>query len=168
MAKDWKVTTQASKIFDIDKDTLADLTEGESDYYLVCMTPASRWLLSSLLMFESDYYNRWSNFSGVREIDQLVATALEEMICPMTCTEDFLDLITAVQALNLSLIEIRDRLGDTNGDLDAKIETVGDNVALLTTELSILGLPDLIDKIEPMLNGVGVILGAPNVPLNGA
>jgi len=34
--------------------------------------------------------------------------------------------------------------------------------------LADLGLPDLIDKLEPMLNGIGVILGAPPISANGA
>lgn len=167
IARDKRVTTWASKIGGIDKDTLSDLTLGESAYYVVCLTPASRWLLLSLLAFIEPYKNRWLNFIGIREIDQLVAETNDAMVCPMACTEDIQAINSTLQAISLTLIEMRDRLGGGSADLDLRLTEIKTEIADLDTALAALGLPDLIDKLEPMLNGVGVILGAPDIPLNG-
>ncbi len=167
IVRDRRVVTWASKIEQIDKSSQAALTVGESAYFWVCLTPNTRWLILSLLMFQDLYKNRWVNFTGIREIDQLIAEAMEALICPMACQEDIQDINSTLQAISLTLIEMRDRLGGVSGDLDARLTEIKTEVADLDTSLSALGLPDLIDKIEPMLNGVGVILGAPDIPLNG-
>lgn len=164
MVADRLVTTRASKQAFFDKDKLTEDIDGLGAYNIHCLTPSSRWFLATLVEFYGEFHNRFENFSGEREIDQLRSETLLGLICPMACEDDFQALVAAVQGIGLTLIEIRDTLGGVTGDIDAKVETVGDNVALLTTELDSLGLPDLIDKLEPMLNGVGVILGAPDIP----
>lgn len=141
--------------------------EGVGEYFMICLSPSSRWLLASFVNFYDQFYNRFENFSGVREIDQLTAETLQGLICPMACSDDFQALVAAVQGIGLTLIEIRDTLGGTDGDIDAKIDLVATNVEGVSTTLTELGLPELIDKLEPMLNGVGVILGAPDISPNG-
>ncbi len=168
ITRDKRVTTWASKIGGVDKDTLANLTTGESAYYVVCLTPASRWLLLSLLAFIEPYKNRWLNFSGTREIDQLIAETNDAMVCPMACTEDIQAINSTLQAISLTLIEMRDRLGGGSADLDTRLTEIKTEIADLDTTLASLDIAELLDKLEPILNGVGIILGAPDVPLNGA
>lgn len=159
------VVTRSSKLLVFDRDQMLEATSYQGAYNIHCFTPRARWLLSTLVNFFGDYHNRFQGFGGDREIDQIATEALEGLICPMACEEDFQALVSAVQGIGLSLIEIRDRLGPEDGDLDEKVLGVSTSVDLLTLEIEELGLPTLIDKIEPILNGVGVILGAPTVPL---
>ncbi len=167
ITRDRRVTTWASKIGGIDKDTLSELTTGESAYYVICLSPASRWMLLSLLAFIEPYKNRWLNFTGEREIDQLIAETNDALVCPMACQEDIQAINSTLQAISLTLIEMRDRLGSGSADIDLRLTEIKTEIADLDVTLVDFGLPDLIDKLEPMLNGVGVILGAPDIPLNG-
>ncbi len=164
IARDRKVITWATKIGVIDKASQSDLTEGEPAYWIVCLTPASRWLLLSLLAFIEPYKNRWLSFSGVREIDQLIAETNEGIICPMACQDDIQAINATLQGISLTLIEMRDLLGSPGGDLDARLTEIKTEVADLDLTMIDFGLPDLIDKVEPIMNGVGVILGAPDIP----
>lgn len=165
---DPKVITHVSKQAHFDKDKMLLASNDWGDYELHCLSPQSRWLLTTLLEFYGEFHNRFDNFPTEREVDQLRADTLEGLICPMACQEDFQALVAAVQGIGLTLIDIRDRLGDSEADIDTKIETVATSVDGLTAELTALGLPTLIDKLEPMLNGVGVILGAPHISSNGS
>lgn len=168
IVRDRRVVTWASKIGVIDKDLLADLTDGEPDYWIVCLSPASRWLLLSLLAFIEPYKNRWLNFTNVREIDQLIAETNDGIICPMACQEDIQAINTTLGLINVSLVEIRDALGGVTADIDLRLVEIKTAVEEIDVSLVGFGLPELIDKLEPMLNGIGVILGAPDIPLNGA
>ncbi len=164
-----KLVTHFTKQVHFDKDLLTDLTEGETtEYYLFCLSPSSRWLLSTLVSFYSEYYNRWDNFTGPREIDQLIAETLEGLNCHMACAEDIQAIDATLGNINTTLQEIRDALGGVTADLDLRLVEIKTEVADLDTALADLGLPDLIDKLEPMLNGIGVILGAPTISSNGA
>ncbi len=161
IVRDRRITTWASKIIEIDKATQADLTVGESDYTLVCLTPNSRWLILSLLMFQEDYKKRWVGFDNDREIDQLIAETAEVLICPMACQEDIQAINSTLQGISLTLIEMRDRLGGGSADLDTRLSEATAELVNIDASLSGLGLPSLIDKVEPILGGIGVILGAP-------
>lgn len=163
ITRDRRVTTWASKIIQIDKASQASLTVGESDYTLVCLTPNSRWVILSLLMFEEPYKNRWANFSGIREIDQLIAETAEALICPMACQEDIQAINSTLQGISLTLIEMRDRMGGGSADLDTRLTEIKTELQDLEVSLAGLGLPSLIDKVEPILGGIGVILGAPEI-----
>ena len=164
-----KLVTHFTKQAHFDKDLLDELTDGETtEYYLFCLSPASRWLLSTLVSFYSEYYNRWDNFSGQREIDQLVAETLEGLGCEVACAEDIQAINTTLGNINTTLGQIRDALGGVTADLDLRLVEIKTEVADLDVALADLGLPDLIDKLEPMLNGIGVILGAPTISSNGA
>lgn len=164
MAIDWRITTWASKVPVVDKNDMADLTSGEGDYVVICLTPQSRFVILSLLAWWVDYYNRWHNFSGQREIDQLYAEAFEGVSCEMACSEDIQALVAAVQGMGLTLIEIRDRLGDVDGDLDTRLTEVKVALETIDTTVAALDHSSLYDQIEPILSGVGVILGAPSIP----
>lgn len=161
---DWRITTWASKIPVIDKNDMADYTEGEGDYSVICLTPPSRFVVLSLLAWWHDFYNRWHNFSSQREIDQLYAETFLGVSCPMACSEDIQALVTAVQGIGLTMIEIRDRLGDVDGDLDARLTEVKVALETIDTTVASLDHSSLYDEIEPILSGVGVILGAPAIP----
>lgn len=164
IVRDRRVTTWASKIGKIDKSSLDALIVGEPGYWIVCMTPASRWLLLSLLTFIDEYKNRWLSFEDNREIDQLVAETNWGMICPVGCSEDLANINTTLQGISLTLIEMRDRLGDENGDLDTRLTEIKTEIAELETSVTDWDLADIFDQIEPILSGVGVILGAPPIP----
>lgn len=167
IARDRKVTTWASKIGVVDKASQSALTDGEPTYWVVCMSPASRWLLLSLLAFIEPYKNRWLNFADVREIDQLIAETNDGIICPMACQDDIQAINTTLQGISLTLIEMRDILGGPTADIDTRLTEIKTEIQDIDLTLVDFGLPDLIDKIEPITNGIGVILGAPDVPLNG-
>ena len=169
MQPDHKVTTWASKQVHLDKDYMLRLTgEEEAEYYLVCLSPQSRWLLVSLVDFISQFYNRWDLWASDREIDQLVAETTEGLYCPMACSDDIQAINTTLATINTTLGEIRDALGGVTADLDLRLVEIKTEVADIDVALADLGLPDLIDKLEPMLNGIGVILGAPPISANGA
>ncbi len=165
---DLSVQTYESKQAYFDKAQLdLDIDDDLGDYFIICISPSSRWLLATLLNFYGEFHNRFENFTE-READQLVAETLLGLICPMACQEDFQLLISTIAASNVILTDIKDRLGDGNSDIEVRIEELGTEVAALTTSLEALGLPDLIDGVEEILNGVGVILGAPEVVYNGS
>lgn len=166
MPKDSRVTTWTSKQIGFSKQEMEDLTVGESAYYVVCLTPAERWYLLSLAHFYKDYANRWEGFTA-DERDELVSNAVWRMICPMACQEDIQAINTTLGLINATLGEIRDRLGDGDADIDLSLQEIGTDLEELTTAVA-ESFPSLIDQIEPILNGVGVILGAPTIPLNGA
>lgn len=164
MAADWRITTWASKIPVIDKDDMAGLTEEEGDYVVICLSPQSRFVVLSLLAWWYDFYNRWHNFSGQREIDQLYAETFSGVSCEMACSDDIQALVTAVQGIGLTMIEIRDRLGDVDGDIDARLTEVKVALDDIDTTVASLDHSGLYDEVEQILNGVGVILGAPAIP----
>lgn len=168
MTYDPIVTTRASKQVHLDKDVMLARVDGLSDYFVVCLSPASRWLLISLLSHLSEYYGRWDNWDSTREIDQLSSETLLGLICPMACSDDIQAINTSLGAINSTLEEIRDRLAPDGEDLDTDLQAVVAAVIALDTTVSDFGLPELLDKLEPMLNGVGVILGAPPISSNGA
>ncbi len=122
-------------------------------------------MLLSLLAFIEPYKNRWVDFASDREIDQLIAETNDGIICPMACQDDIQAINTTLQGISLTLIEMRDRIGSPTGDLDARLTEIKTEIADIDLTLVDFGLPDLIDKIEPITNGIGVILGAPDVPL---
>ncbi len=61
------------------------------------------------------------------------------------------------------MIEIRDRLGDTDADIDLRLTEIEAGIATLNTTVGTLDQSALIDEVEEILNGVGVILGAPDL-----
>lgn len=166
MPKDYRVTTWTSKQIGFSKQEMEDLTVGESAYSVVCLTPAERWYLLTLAHFYKDYGNRWEGFTQ-SERDELVSNTIWRMICPMACQEDIQAINTTLGLINATLIEVRNRLGDGDGDLDLRLQEMNTELEALTTAVT-ESFPSLIDKIEPILNGVGVILGAPTIPFNGA
>ncbi len=159
------VVTRESKQAAFDKDWQTILTDGEGDYFLICLSPSSRWLLITLLEFYGEFHNRFLNYSGEREIDQLRSETLEGLICPMACSEDFQALVAEMVTLNATMVEVRDRLGDTDGDLDARLTELVTEVDQLGTIVAGLDTSDLYDQVEEILNGVGVILGADEIPV---
>lgn len=163
---DLQIKTYLSKQVHFDKNIMVDLTDGEGEYYLVCLSPSSRWLLLTLASFYAEYYNRWENFSGQREIDQLTAETLEGLICPMACATDIQDITASLQSINVTLQQIRDSLGGVTADIDERLVEIETTAVALTTAVE--EIPSLIDILEPILSGVGVILGAPPLPGNGA
>ncbi len=168
MSSDHKVTTWAGKQVHLDRDYMLTQVEGEPEYYFFCLSPQSRWLAVSLINFFAEYHNRWDGWSGPRQIDQLVAETLEGLFCQMACAEDIQAIGATLTAMNVILGQIRDRLGGGSADLDVRLSEIKTEVEDLDATLVDFGLPELIDKIEPMLNGVGVILGAPQISSNGS
>lgn len=166
MPKDFRVTTWTSKQIGFSKQEMEDLTVGESAYYVVCLTPTERWYLLSLAHFYKDYANRWDGFTQ-SERDELVANAVWRLICPMACQEDIQAINTTLGLINLTLGDVRDRIGGSEADIDLRLQEINTDLEELTQAVAD-SFPSLIDKIEPILNGVGVILGAPTIPFNGA
>lgn len=163
--KDWKVTTQASKIYRSDYASQSDLTQGEPDYWLVCLTPESIWLLSSLLAFQEVYKNRFINYPSVDNREQLLANTWFALECPMACQDDIQAINTTLQGILLTLQEMRDRLGGPTADLSVDLNAIITAINAVNTSVATLDIADLIDQVEPLLDGVGVILGAPAIPI---
>lgn len=168
MTSDPIVTTRASKQVHLDKDVMLARVEGLPDYFVICLTPSSRWVLISLLSHLAEYYRRWDNWDSHREIDQLSSETLLGLFCPMACSDDIQAIIAAMEVMNTTLAQIRDRIAPDGEDVDTDLKAVVAGIATLDTTISDFGLPELLDKLEPMLNGVGVILGAPPISSNGA
>lgn len=160
-----KVTTQWANLAGVDYDELVSLSIEEPEYLVVCLPPMHRVLLQNLLAFQEPLISRWLNFPSMRVRDQLIAETLEAMYCPMACSDD-------IQAIDATLGEIRDALvglsnkfGPVDADLDLDLQEIRDEISGLEVAVSSLDISTFIDKLEAILNGVGVILGAPTIPL---
>lgn len=164
---DTLVRTYKSKQVAFDKSLVASLTEGESGFYLVCLTPQQRWLLLTLLEFYTLFRNRWVGGWTEDEIESLHASTLWRLICPMTCEDQFEALNATLATMSTTLTEIRDRIGDGEVSLDERLLDIKTSLDTIQASLPDDFPGDLFDKLEPILNGVGVILGAPTIPLNG-
>lgn len=163
---DSRVLTWYGKQVQLDKDLLIEATEGETTpYYMVCLSPQSIWLLLTLLEFYTSFPSRFVGFEDQREVDQLHADALRGLICAVACEQDIQDIVAQLVIMNDTQAEIWNTLGGEDGDLNLRLTEI--ETALQTLNTTVALLDPLIDKIEPILNGVGVILGAPDVPLNG-
>lgn len=160
-----RVTTYTDKQVAFHKDKLANLTVGESGYYLICLSPAERWVLLTLLSFYDKFYNRWLGDWTRDEIDDLAGATMWRLTCPMACEEDFQLLIGHVAAISLTMTEIRDRLGPAEGDLNGRLQDISTDLEDIKTAVEAAFPSDIFDDLEPILNGVGVILGAAGVPL---
>lgn len=165
--KDNRIETWGSKQVAFDKDDLTAMTVGESDYYVICLTPQSRWLLLTLLEFYAIFENRWKNFTDDERF-QLHSQTLKGMVCPMACSEDIQAINTTLEAINTTLIALSAKLGPTETDIDGRLSDLSDDMDALTAAVTSSFPSSIFDQIEPILNGVGVILGAPTIPTNGA
>ena len=83
----------------------------------------------------------------------------------MACQDDIQAINTTLQNISLTLIEMRDRLGGPTADLSVDLNAIKTSIDAVNTSVEALDIADLIDQVEPLLDGVGVILGAPAVPL---
>lgn len=163
MTADPLVTTRQSKQAFFNKELMLEQTPGESAYFLVCLSPETKWLLITMLNFYGIFHNRFEEFSGEREVDQLVAEANEALFTPMACSETMEDIAATLVSMNVTLQQIRDNVAALNTTTETGFDNVTTEVADLDVAMGDLGLPEIADKIEPMLNGVGVILGAPSI-----
>ncbi len=165
MARHQRVTTYKSKQVAFDKTLIPDLTEGEPDYYLVCLDPTQRWLLLTLLEFYTTFRGRFKGGWTDREIDQLHATLLKELIKPMACQEDIQAINTTLQSISLTLIEMRDLIGPPGSSVNSRLVEVVTELGDIETAVDDAFPDPIFDQVEAVLNGMGVILGAPVIPI---
>lgn len=160
---DDRVTTYRSKQIAFDKTRIAEFTEGESGYVVVCLSPSERFFLLSLVEFLTTFRNRFEEGWTEDEFQALHSGVLRSLICPMACQED-IQAINSTLTLMVGVLEdIRDRIGPEEANLDLRLVDIGDDIEALTTAVGTAFPSSLIDDIEPILNGVGVILGAAGV-----
>lgn len=165
---DQRVTTWLSKLVLIDYQDIQSLTSVEtSNYFVLCIRPDERALLSICLSHYVDWLDRWRNFPSEVDRSDLIARTYDSLGVELACSEDIELLNTNLAAINTTLGEMRDRLGDSQADLDTKLADIKASIDALETTLAAID-PSLIDQLETILNGVGVILGAPSISVNGS
>lgn len=157
---DERVTTYQSKQVVFDKTRIAELTEEEDGYTIVCLSPSERWFLLTLVEFLTTFRGRFVGGWTEDEFQALHAGTLRSLVCPMACETDILTISATLTTMATVMGEIRDRLGDSETDIDARLETIADKIVLLTTAVESAVPSSIFDDLEPILDGVGTILGA--------
>jgi len=158
--QDVRVTTWKSKQVGFWASALADDTEGETDNYIICITPQSVWLLRTMLAMYGEFYNRFFGFTK-DQVDQLVSETERSLIVPLGCETDLTRIADALEAMLQLQI-------DQNLFLQ-QLEAI--NTHLANVSGSLVSLSDgqvgveHIDDIEETINEVVKILGAAGVIL---
>jgi len=160
---DARITTYQSKQVAFDKTRIAEFTEGESGYVVICLSPSERFFLLSLVEFLTTFRNRFEEGWTEDEFQALHSGVLRSLICPMACETDIQTISATLTTMVSVLTDIRDRLGPEDGNLDLRLVDIGDDIEALTTAVGAAFPSSLFDDLEPILNGVGVILGAAGV-----
>jgi len=160
---DVRTTTYHSKQVAFDKDRIAEFTEGESGYVVICLSPSERWFLLTLTEFYTTFRNRFTGGWTEDEFQALHAGVLRSLVCPMACETDIQTISATLTAMATTLAEIRDRLGPSEGNLDLRLVDLSDDLEALTTAVTAAVPSTLFDDLEPILDGVGIILGAAGV-----
>lgn len=163
--KDRQITTWLSKQVEFDYDAIQEYSDGESVYFVLCMRPDERALLLSSVNFYADWSDRWVNFPDELTRSDLLARTNESLVKELACSEDIELIITHLAALSLTMTEIRDRLGPAEGDINGRLADISVDLEDLKTAVDNAFPTSIFDQLEPVLNGVGVILGAPDIPL---
>ncbi len=157
---DERITTYSSKQVAFDRQRIAEFTEEEDGYTIVCLSPSERWFLLSLTEFYTTFRNRFTGDWTEDEFQALHSGVLRSLVCPMACETDIQTISATLTTMATVMAEIRDRLGDSETDIDVRLETIADKIALLTTAVESAVPSSLFDDLEPILDGVGTILGA--------
>lgn len=151
---DRRVTTWKSKQVAFVKTALLDDTLGEDDDYIICISPASVWLLRTMLAFYGYFYNRWLGFTR-SEIDQLVAETEVSLVSVLGCETDLKRLADALESMDTKAI-------DQNLFLQELVAMNTHLANLSDTLVSIGGSSNLVpflDDVEDVLDDIGTILG---------
>lgn len=171
-----KLTTNFSKIGVWDYNDASELTQeeqGVEGYFVLCMPPMARWLLLSMLDFYSVHSSSFLNFPDeITRIDT-IAQAYKGLIKDMACETQLTELVTQVTRIADATDELNNRIGQGPqgesihdrmynieiilNDMESRLLSIANNVSSSALD------PTLIDQIEAILNGVGVILGAASV-----
>lgn len=163
MAK--RVSTWASKQIVFDRDQIqGSLISGESEYVILCMRPDSVAYLLQLATFYQDWRNRWPNWTDSQRVD-LVARTVESLVLPLACSEDIQAIINQLTIIATTQAEIRDRLGPVDSAVTVSLDAIEDKLEEIRLALPDDFPTDIFDQVEEVLNGVGVILGAPGIAI---
>ena len=160
---DARVTTYQSKQVAFDKPRIAEFTEGESGYVVICLSPSERFFLLTLVEFLTTFRNRFTGDWTEDEFQALHSGVLRSLVCPMACETDIQTISATLTTMVSVLTDIRDRLGPEEGNLDLRLVDIGEDIEALTTAVGSAVPSSLFDDLEPILDGVGVILGAAGV-----
>lgn len=173
---DTRVETWDAKQIAFDYTVAQEMVTGEESndaYTLHCLTPLERWLLLSLISFYPQFEGRWSDDWPSDTKNQLISETTRKLVTFMACETD----VTRIADI---LEEQLPQLTVMNAKLDLIIEaltgmdtTVDTGFTALVTALGDIqgqitaGIfePDIIDQVELLINGVGIILGAPSIPI---
>lgn len=161
--RDKRVTTWTSKQIAFHKSDMEAQTQGETGYTVVCLTPAERWYLLGLANFYAEFTNRWHGWTATERLE-LTASTQQRMICPMACQEDIQAINNTLVLINATLGNIRDRIGPSEANIDLRLVEIGADIEALEAAVSEAFPDELFDILEPILSGVGVIMGAPPLP----
>lgn len=161
MAKDRQVVTWLSKQIAFDKAELVALaTDEQTDYNIVCLSPLSVAYLMQLAVFYAEWENRWIGFT-ISERNQLVADTVRSLSSPMACSEDIAAIITELQVMNSHLADLVTKMGDLETTVSGDFATIDATLATIKTAVDSAFPDSIFDELEPILDGVGTILGAP-------
>lgn len=152
--QDRRIVTWKSKQVGFKLDDLTSDTEGETDNYILCITPQSVWFLRTMLAMYGQFYNRWFDFD--RDIiDQLVSQTEISLTVPLGCETDLTRIADAMEAMLANQIDQALFLTELQG--------INNNLANLNGTLVDLGggetLVPFLDDIEDTLDDIGTILG---------
>lgn len=170
---DKRIETYESKQVFFDRGTMLALTLGETEYTVHCFEPMERWMLLTLISFYGEFGNRWSTDWPDEERNQLLATIVRRLICPVACETDVQRIADILEAqlpelttMNGHLAALTTSLDTLEATTDIRLLNINDTLELIKTELDTGFIPaNIIDQVEFLLNGIAVILGAPSVPI---
>lgn len=160
-----RVTTWSDKQIAFDQSQLQGaLVEGEGEYVIICLEPDSVAYLLQLATFYQSWKNRWPGWSDADRLD-LVTRTVERLIFPMACSEDIQAIIDQLTIIATTQGEIRDRVGPVDTSLQETLDQINTTLTNIQAALPDDFPADIFDQVEEVLNGVGVILGAPSLAI---
>lgn len=164
MASDRRLETWESKITSFDYDECVLLTNGETDeaYTVHCLTPYARWFLLTLASHYGEFTTRWVNWPNGEAL-QTYSEAVQGLVNVMTCETEVTRIAEATEAILTEFESLNERVGLGAGgeSLNERLADIEIRLGEILVRLPSSPLdPSLIDQIEEILDGVGVILGA--------
>ncbi len=170
---DKRIETYQSKQVFFDKAAMTEMTLGEDQYTIHCLGAEERWLILTLVSFYGDWVSRWSEDWTADERNQMYSNIIRRLICPVACETDVQRIADILEAqlpelttLNGNLVTMTASLDTLEVTTDIRLLAINDTLALIKAELDTGFIPsNLVDQVELLLNAIGVILGAPSIPI---
>lgn len=164
MPSDRRIETWDSKITSFDYDECIALTDGETDesYTVHCLTPYARWFILTLISHYGEFTTRWVGWPA-GDAEQTYSEAVQGLVNVMTCETEVTRIAEATEAILAEFVTLNERVGLGGGgeSINDRLDEIEVRLGQILVRLPETPLdPGLIDQIEAILDGVGVILGA--------